>query len=105
MTELPCYLDDDGGAEVHAVEAAPEEVHRQALLVRVGPVFCEDRPPRTGVWIEYSPSYQLSVPEGPVLLTPEVWQQLNAAVEQRLIRRLPWWKQYLVKMGARYGHH
>lgn len=82
---MECYLDDDGGAEVHAVEAAPEEVHRQALLVRVGPVFYEDSPAQEpGVWIEYQPSYGLSRPEGPVLLTPEVWRQLNAAVERRL---------------------
>lgn len=73
------------------MEAVPEGVAcepPQALGVRVGPVFYDDgRPPETGVWIDYQEAWQLCLPSGPVLLTPQVWRELNRAVEKRLRKR------------------
>lgn len=90
MTE--CYLDDDGlSPEVQAVEAIEEgaECRPQSLHVRVGPVFYGDSipDPVPGVWVEYQELHEGSLPLGPVLLTPEVWRELNRAVEKRLRRK------------------
>ena len=78
----PCHLKDDGAPEVIAIEAGSEP---QALWVRVGPVFAngkqQDEP---GVWICYQEKHTASGLEGPVLLTPQVWRELAAAVEKRL---------------------
>jgi len=84
-----CYLDDDGGSEVRAVEEAGPGCCRQSLHVRVGPVFYDSDVPGTepGVWIEYQEEHEASLPAGPVLLTPAVWRELNAAVETRLKRK------------------
>jgi hypothetical protein len=96
MTEK-CRLDDDGlGPEVHAIEAGKDP---QALLVRVGPVFYEDRPAEIGVWIEYQHHYSKSSLFGPVLLTPQVWQELVKSVQSRLDRRTsPLWKRILARI-------
>ena len=87
-----CYLEDDGGPQVCAVEeAGPGDVHRQSLYVQVGPVFrfsrSGERAEETGIWIQYQVEHDYSDPEGPVLLTPAVWRQLNRAVERRLRRK------------------
>ena len=80
-----CYLEDDGGSEVYAVEAAPDNVRRQSLHVRVGPVYCSGlQQEEPGVWIEYQIEHTRSDMMGPVLLTPAVWRELNRAVEDRL---------------------
>lgn len=85
MTHQPagCYLDDDGGSVVIAVEAGEE--HRQSLEVRVGPVFDgNEQRDEPGVWISYQESHLKTLPAGPVLLTPVVWRQLAAAVASLL---------------------
>ena len=92
-----CYLDDDGlSPEVQVIEGIPEgvKVSPQSLHVRVGPVYHESTPdPVPGVWVEYQETHDGSLPLGPVLLTPEVWRELNAAVEKRLRRwKYPRWK-------------
>jgi hypothetical protein len=94
MSEGECYLDDDGlSPEVHAVEAGADP---QALCVRVGPVFyAEGRAQEPGVWIEYQEHHEAGPLTGPVLITPEVWRQLNRAVERRLRRWTPLWKRFL----------
>lgn len=80
-----CHLEDDGGPEVYAVEAADGYCHRQSLHVRVGPVFYHDGEAREpGIWIEYQVEHEKSSMTGPVLLTPEVWRELNQAVELRI---------------------
>lgn len=82
-----CFLDDDGGSVVIAVEAADSAGHRQCLEVRVGPVFYDGQAAaRPGVWVCYQHEHQASLPAGPVLLTPQVWRELAAAVEARLAR-------------------
>ena len=94
MTDTECYLDDDGfGPEVHAVEAGDDP---QALCVRVGPVFYEDgMAEEPGVWIEYQERHMRGPLTGPVLLTPDVWRQLNRAVERRLRRKMPLRRRFL----------
>lgn len=89
------YLDDNGGPEVHAVEDADSSGHRQGLLVRVGPVFHENKQdPEPGIWIEYQEEYMKSDLAGPVLLTPQTWRELTRAVQHRLDRRRrPWWRR------------
>lgn len=83
-----CHLDDDGGPEVYAVEATDGYCHRQSLHIRVGPVFHGgEEATEPGVWIEYQEVHLGCLPAGPVLLTPEVWRELNIAVEYRLRRR------------------
>jgi len=83
-----CYLDDDGGPEVAAIEAATGDCKPQALCVRVGPVFFQDGEAREpGIWVEYQEAWMASPLCGPVLLTPEVWRELNKAVERRLKKR------------------
>ncbi len=67
-TTEECRLDDDGGPEVHAIEAGKDP---QALVVRVGPVFYpEGEAKEPGVWIEYQDHYNRAgccgaVPAGP----------------------------------------
>jgi len=89
-----CYLDDDGlSPEVHAVEAGDDP---QALCVRVGPVFYPEGQAREpGVWVEYQEHHNRGPLTGPVLITPQVWQQLNRAVMRRLRRKMPLWKRLL----------
>jgi hypothetical protein len=90
MTDFPeeCFLEDDGGSEVQAVETADSQGHRQSLHVRVGPVFHGNyQAAEPGVWIELQQEHMNSAPSGPVLLTPDVWRQLNDAVEYRLERK------------------
>jgi hypothetical protein len=82
-----CYLDDDGGPLVSAVEAADPGGHRQSLHVRTGPAFYGNQAGGPVVWIEYQPEHEKSPAMGPVLLIPEVWRELNRAVEQRLRER------------------
>jgi hypothetical protein len=86
MTTTEAYLDDDGGPQVTAVEAADSTGHRQALHVRVGPVFYGDSNPakNPGVWIEYQEEHMKSSLTGPVLLTPAVWRELVHVVEMML---------------------
>jgi hypothetical protein len=83
-----CHLDDDGGPEVYAVEATDGYCHRQSLHIRVGPVFHGgEEAAEPGVWVEYQEEHLKCLPAGPVLLTPEVWRELNKAVEARLGRK------------------
>lgn len=81
------YVDDDGGPEMVAVESPDSLGHKQSLHVRVGPVYdgggLRDEP---GVWVEYQQEHRKSVPAGPILLTPKVWRELAAGVEERLLK-------------------
>jgi len=90
--QLPegCLVIDDGGPQFIIVEADDGasvgiDINRQALWVRVGPVFDNgnerDEP---GIWINYQESYLDSSLTGPVLLTPRAWQQLVELVAKRL---------------------
>jgi hypothetical protein len=80
-----CFLDDDGGSVVIAVEETDAEGHRQGLWFRVGPVFRGDHvADDPGVWIEYQEEYMGSPMTGPVLLTPEIWCRLAGAIRRRL---------------------
>lgn len=81
-----CFVDDDGGSVVIAVEDENDEGQHQALWFRVGPVFygTNDPAPEPGVWIEYQEEYEHSALAGPVLLTPQAWRQAAAAIEERL---------------------
>lgn len=88
--EPQCELDDDGGPVVMAIEAPDSSGHKQSLWIRVGPVFYSGKQAKEpGVWVEYQPEHLRSSTEGPILLTPAVWRQLNAAVEWRL-RKSTW---------------
>lgn len=84
-----CHLDDDGGCQVIAVEQADSQGHRQALWVRVGPVFygTSEPHPLPRVWIEYQQEYQGSALSGSVMLDPDVWRELTAAINNRLEER------------------
>ncbi len=83
--DLTCHLDDDGMSEVQAIEAADSTGHRQSLHVRVGPVFHGNEPQdEPGVWIELQEEHNKSLPQGPILLTPEIWNRLIMAVNDRL---------------------
>jgi hypothetical protein len=76
---------DDTGSEIVFVESGIEGVSRQALWVRVGPVFNDNVPQEEpGVWVNYQPGYLKTGLEGPVLLSPAAWRKLNQAVEDRL---------------------
>lgn len=83
-----CQLEDDGfGPEVTVIEAAGSDGHRQALCVRIGPVFSgSDEESAPGIWVEYQPKYQASAVLGPVLLTAATWNDLDRAVKRRLRR-------------------
>lgn len=78
-----CRLDDDGAPEVVAIEAGEDP---QALWVRVGPVYdhatVERKKP--GIWIQYQGNHMASDMQGPILLTPKVWQRLVQAVGDNL---------------------
>ncbi len=87
---MDCFLEDDGGPEFVAVEAVPEggDVKPQALWVLArrpfhGPVQARE----PVLWVTYQPRYMASERYGDVMLTPEVWRQLNRAVE-REVRKL-----------------
>ena len=84
-----CHLDDDGGCQVIAVEAADSQGHRQALWVRVGPVFfgTSEPDPTPRVWIEYQQEYMKSGLSGSVMIDPAVWRQLAEAINSMLEER------------------
>ncbi len=73
------------GSEMVFTEAAPEGAIPQSLWVRVGLVFQGDEPLKDpGVWINYQHRYLESGLEGPVLMSPAAWRELNLEVEERL---------------------
>lgn len=77
-----CRLDDDGHGEMIAIEAGDKP---QALWLRPGIVYDGDVVrAEPGVWITYQEHYMHSDLAGPVLLTPEVWDQLVRAMSKRL---------------------
>jgi hypothetical protein len=82
-------LDDDNRSpEVVIIEDADAQGHRQALSVRVGPVYySDDEMPGTGVWVCYQAEHLSSAPVGPVLIDPTTWKALNKAVTKRLRKR------------------
>lgn len=86
-----CRVDDDGGPEIVAIEAGEPDLgdEPQSLWVRVGPVFGPDGAhwDEPGVWICYQEKHMAGPQQGPVLLTPAVWRELNTAVEERLADR------------------
>lgn len=92
------WLEDDGlSPEVTAVEnAGSNGGDRQALTVRVGPVYHgSERRAEPGIWIEYIPDYLHSRPQGPVLIDVQTWIALDRAVRTRLrrwprTRRMTW---------------
>jgi hypothetical protein len=86
-------LVDDGGPEVTVLDS------RQALSVRVGPIWRNGEAlPWPGVWVTYQPEWLHSDVQGPVLIDPGTWRQLNRHVCRKLRRRtLPWRWLRLVK--------
>jgi hypothetical protein len=90
MTEIPdeCFLDNDGGPEVHAIEGRDSQGHRQSLHIRVGPVFQGNgQAAEPGIWVEYQEEHMKSLLSGPVLLDIATWRRLNEAVEYRLQKK------------------
>jgi hypothetical protein len=84
-----CHLVDDGSSQLIAVEEADSNGEKpQALWVRVGMVydFGELRG-EPGIWVKYQEHHMAGPLAGPVLLTPAVWEQLVAAVDELLSRR------------------
>lgn len=87
-------IEDDGlpSGDFIAIEDPDSAGHRQALWVRVGPVFYGNGTVQAtipGIWISYQEEYMGSPLSGPVLLTPGTWKQLDKAVRRRLrLRKL-----------------
>jgi hypothetical protein len=72
---------------VTAIEDASDTGHRQAISIRVGPVYNNGiRSPKPGIWLEYQEDYLNSLPHGPVLLDEKTWNALDKAVRYRLRR-------------------
>jgi hypothetical protein len=85
------WLEDDGmSPEVTVIEDADGSdgrEHRQALCVRVGPVYHgNNRDDQPGIWVEYQPEYLRSAVQGPVLMDVATWKALDKAVRARLWR-------------------
>jgi hypothetical protein len=72
------FIEDDGGPQI----VVRERDGQQALWIRVGPVFDEfgEKEPEPGIWIEYQETHMGSLLQGPVLLTYELWKQINQFV-------------------------
>lgn len=71
---------DDGSPQIIFIDS-----ERQALWVRVGPVYLAGKlHHEPGVWIEYQPQYLNSQLSGSILLSPRTWSQLVNAVNSRL---------------------
>lgn len=73
------------GPEATIVEG-PNEDGRQALNVRVGPVFYDDGSDSIAIWVEYQAHYLLSSVQGPILVDVATWHELTEAVNFRLRR-------------------
>lgn len=89
-----CHLDDDGmpSGDFIAVEAAGPFGERQSLWIGVRSVYYGNEPSREPmVQICYQEKHMAGPLAGPVWLTPEVWRELNRAVEWRLKRRRRKW--------------
>jgi hypothetical protein len=86
-----CYLDDDGmlSADFTVVEGTEEtECTPQSLWVGVRPVFYGSEPSDVPmIQVCYQEAHMGGALAGPVWITPEVWRELNAAVEWRLKER------------------
>jgi hypothetical protein len=82
---LECHLVDDLSSQLIVVEADDSTGEKpQALWVRVGLVFdgSEER-----IWVNYQEHYMAGPLAGPVLITPDVWAELVAAVDELLSTR------------------
>lgn len=85
-----CYLDDDGmlSADFTVVEEAPGGSTPQSLWVGVRPIFYGNKPSEEPmIQVCYQEAHMSGPLSGPVWITPEVWRELNAAVEWRLKER------------------
>lgn len=106
LTSGGCRLEDDGGlsSDFTVIEAGDEP---QALWIGVRPAYFGDGTVRRVViQVCLQDRYMTSTLQGPVFITPDVWRELNAAVERRLSRRKPRrLRQMLswVAWGAGYG--
>lgn len=98
-----CLLEDDGfRPEVTVIESPDGAGHKQALCIRVGPVFNgNDTENAPGIWVEYQPEYQASAILGPILLTAATWHDLDRAVKRRLRR---WKRRRLAARWHRLTH-
>jgi hypothetical protein len=96
------WLEDDIiGPEVTVVEDTTQNGHRQALSVRVGPVFYQQEERGPVVWITYQPEYMESAPFGPVLMDMATWNALDRAVRKRARRwRKRTWRRWVTKRSA-----
>lgn len=80
-----CHVIDDGGPSYAVVEAGDDDLDVHPLWVHVGPVFADGKEQdEPGVWIKYQESYLAGPLSGPVLLTPQVWNQLAKLVAEKL---------------------
>ena len=81
--EVENHLEDDGSPQLIAVD----DLTSSAMWIRVGPIYdgdtIRDQP---GVWIEYQDRYINSDLRGPVLLSIEVWNELDKAVKSRIAK-------------------
>jgi hypothetical protein len=99
MNDTECWAQDDG-IQVTAVEAVLAGMTPQSLWIRVGPVYgpgsvVQQEP---GIWISYQEAHLSGPLYGPVLLTPEVWNEIAVAVERRIRRwkkknSRHWWRR------------
>jgi hypothetical protein len=87
--DLGCHLVDDGSSQLIAVEAADSNCDEpQALWVRVGVVYDKgEARAEPGIWVNYQERYMAGPLAGIVLLTPAVWAELTAAVDELLSSR------------------
>ena len=84
------HLEDDGGL------SSDFTVHddQQTLWIGVRPVWDDNGPSKNPV-IQICYQNQGGPLQGPVFVDKETWNQVVKAVDWRLTRRLPWWKQVL----------
>ena len=74
---IPDGLDD---TEIVVVDS-----EQQALWFRVGLVNTDGKPDKIpGIWILYQNPYMAGPTQGPVLLSPEIWEQIVNEINQRL---------------------
>lgn len=98
-------IDDDGSlsGEILAVETPDSQGHKQALWVQVTrPFYGNEQAKDPVVWVSYQQEHEHmggSPLLGPVMLDPATWRALTRAVEWRLRRHEPWWRQLLRRMS------
>ena len=74
---IPDGLDD---TEIVVVDSA-----QQALWFRIGQVYTDGKPDRVpGIWILYQNKYMADKTQGPILLSPEIWNKIVEEVNCRI---------------------